>query len=176
MGCTRSRGSCGFQFLASSPRPGEPGTLSGLPNGEARMKDRTKSNRKHSWWQLSLASLLWFATVLTVLSAWLIDHRNLQSQIKPPEIKMMIVHQLKNASPNRVVSELSILYPEQRFVSAPVGKLGGMTKSKQQSVIVSCDASVLDQIRIIINHFDRANTDMLETETIAKRPTEAKRK
>ena len=23
MGCTRSRGSCGFQFLASSPRPGE---------------------------------------------------------------------------------------------------------------------------------------------------------
>ena len=141
------------------------------------MKDRTKSNRRqHSWWQLSLASLLWFATVLTVLLAWLIDHRNLQSQIKPPEIRITIVHQLQNASPNRVVSELSMLYPEQRFVSAPVGKLGGMNKSKQQSVIVFCDASVLDQIRIIINHFDRTNTDMLEAETIAEKPTETNRK
>ena len=89
---------------------------------------------------------------------------------------MAIVHQLQNASPNRVVSELSMLYPEQRFVSAPVGKLGGMNKSKQQSVIVSCDASVLDQIRIIINHFDRTNTDMLEAETIAEKPTETNRK
>jgi len=57
---------------------------------------------------------------------------------------MTIVHQLKHASSNRVVSELSMLYPEQRFVSAPTAKLAGMKKSKQQSVIVSCDALAMN--------------------------------
>jgi len=81
---------------------------------------------------------------------------------------MTIVHQLKHASSNRVVSELSMLYPEQRFVSAPTAKLAGMKKSKQQSVIVSCDASVMEQIKIIIQHFDRNNTEMLETKPITE--------
>ena len=51
---------------------------------------------------------------------------------------------------------MTTLYPEQRFISYATGKPNGTAKG--QSVIVSCDESVRDQIAIIIEHFDRKNT------------------
>ena len=79
-----------------------------------------------------------------------------------------MVYRLTNASPNRVVSELSALYPRQRFISAATGKSSGMTQ-QEQSVIVSCDESKIEQIDIIMTHFDRKNTELIDIESVAKK-------
>ena len=129
----------------------------------------TSNNSRRKWWQLGLSSLLLVVTIAAVLTAWFVDHHNLRSQIKPLERKFVAVCQLQNASPARVMSELSILYPGQRFVSGATGNPSGMTKSQQdQSVIVSCDESVRDQIGIIIQHFDRKNTDMTDLDLVTE--------
>ena len=136
----------------------------------------TSSNSRQKWRQLGLSSLLLVVTIAAVLTGWFVDHQNLRSQIKPVERKFVTVYQLQNASPARVMSELSILYPAQRFVSGATGKPSGMTKSQQdQSVIVSCDESVRDQIGIIIQHFDRKNTDMTELELVTEERSSANR-
>ncbi|MDB4766141.1 hypothetical protein OAG71_00490 [bacterium] len=134
----------------------------------------TSIKNRRKWWRLQLSSLLFIVTIFAVLSAWLVDHRNLRSQIKPAETKFAVVYQLQNASVNRVISELSSLYPNQRFVSVSNKKLTGIAKTQQdQSVIVACDASVRHQIAIIIQHFDRKNTDMIEIETVAEKQSSA---
>ena len=77
----------------------------------------------------------------------------------------MLVYRLANASPNRVIVELTRLYPEQIFISGATGKPTGMTKSQQdKSVIVSTEVSLRDQNEIIIQHFDRNGTDLVDTE------------
>ena len=142
------------------------------------MNNLTNSNdNQRKFWRLQLSTLLLIVTIFAVLSAWLIDHRNLRSQIKPPETKFVAVYQLGNASASRVQSELSQLNPDQRFIVDTTGKPTGIPNMQQnQSVIVACDASVRDQIEIIIRHFDRSNTDMLEIETVAEKQKPANRK
>ena len=131
------------------------------------MKDKIESGNRRNWRQFSLVDLFWFATMIAVLWGWQIDRQNLQSQIKPTENKMTMSHVLHNASPSRVVSELTKLYPEQRFVAGT---------QKYKSVVYTCDASLWSQIQIIIHHFDRINTNMLETETNAGKPIDSQRK
>ena len=47
MGCTRSRGSRGFQCLASSPRPGEPGRY--VAQGAFNMSEKSSSRKRQRW-------------------------------------------------------------------------------------------------------------------------------
>ena len=129
------------------------------------------SRNPRSRWQLQLSSLLLIVVIFAVLLAWLADHRSLQSQIKPPEKKVSVVYQLQNASAHRVARKLSTLYPDQRFVV-----LHPYKSHPRKSVIAACNESVQEQIAIIIRHFDRSNTDMIELETAAENETPANRK
>ena len=143
-----------------------------------RLNHQTKTNSNpRIFWRLRLSSLLLIVTVCAILFAWLVDHRNLRSQIKQPETKFSAIYSLRYASARRVVSELSLLYPDQRFIEDKSGTMTVVPSPQtQQAVIVSCDASVREQIAIIIRHFDRDDTDMIENETVAEKVEHGKKK
>jgi len=126
------------------------------------------THRSPSLWRIRLSTLILLVTIFAVLAAWFVDHRQLRAQIKPPEIKTVVVYKLSNASAQRVIDELTKLYPKQEFIHGSVGKPSGFTKSQQNnSVIVSSDTSVRDQIDIIMRHFDRKGTDLIDAEQTA---------
>lgn len=130
------------------------------------MNDSNQSTqRRLSRWHIQLSTLLMLVAIFAVLAAWFADHRMLRAQIKPPESKTVVVYRLTNASPNRVIDELTRLYPEQIFISGATGKSTGMTKIQlDKSVAVASDVSLQEQIALIIQHFDRYDTDLVDAE------------
>lgn len=125
-------------------------------------------NRPKKRWRIQLSNLLLTVTIFAILAAWLVDHRKLHAQIEPPESKTVFVYHLANASPDRVIGELSRLYPAQQFIPGAKAKPSGMTKSEQdKTVIAATDVSLQEQVGILIEHFDRTDTDLTDDSKVA---------
>ena len=125
-------------------------------------------NRPKKRWRIQLSNLLLVVTIFAILAAWLVDHRKLHAQIEPPERKTVFVYHLANASPDRVIEELSRLYPTQQFIPGAKAKPSGMTKSEQdKTVTAATDVSLREQVGILIEHFDRTGTDLTDDPKVA---------
>jgi hypothetical protein len=115
---------------------------------------------------MRLSTLFLCLTICAILTAWFVDHRELKSRIEPPQPKIATSYSLSHASPELMAVELQNLYPKQKFTAAT--PIGG---TKKNLVVVLAEMNIRKQLEIIIRHFDRPGTDMIESDTVAKNQT-----